>query len=176
MTERAAMQTAAEGRAVIVQPDFAAARTLKLFVVGIPEPQGSKTVVGRGKRARAIEDNPHLPAWRTEVSNAAHELWQPREPLPPRVSVAASMVFVFPRPNYHFGARGIAPRWAGPVRVFTRPDLDKLVRAVCDALKTAGVVTDDSQIAEFVAPFGKWYADASLPWGARPGVHIRLEW
>jgi crossover junction endodeoxyribonuclease RusA len=160
---------------VTLAPDLDTARSLEFFVPGIPEPQGSKTVVGRGKATRAIEDNPQLPAWRTEVSNAAARLWG-RDPLPPRVAVAASLTFVFPRPNYHFGARGVAPRWSGPQRVFTKPDLDKLVRAVCDAMQSGGVVSNDSQIAEFVEPFGKWYADPGQPWGSRPGVHVRLEW
>lgn len=50
------------------------------------------------------------------------------------------------------------------------PDLDKLVRAIGDALTDAGVWTDDALVVG-------WYATkrATLP-GETEGVTIRLEW
>lgn len=47
------------------------------------------------------------------------------------------------------------------------PDLDKLVRAVCDSLTDAGIWEDDSQVIRLIAR--KDYAD-----DCEPGVHIQV--
>ena len=57
--------------------------------------------------------------------------------------------FYLPRPKSHFTKRGVrlsAPWW--PV---TKPDLDKLTRALLDALTDAGIWRDDSQAVELHA-------------------------
>jgi len=47
------------------------------------------------------------------------------------------------------------------------PDLDKLVRAVCDGLTDAGIWDDDSQVIRLIAR--KDYAD-----NCEPGVDIQV--
>jgi Holliday junction resolvase RusA-like endonuclease len=58
----------------------------------------------------------------------------------------------------------------GPVRFphAQKPDLDNVLKAVCDALEKAGVLEDDKQIAVHHA--SKVWAAA----GEAPAVHVRL--
>jgi Holliday junction resolvase RusA-like endonuclease len=52
----------------------------------------------------------------------------------------------------------------GELRPITKPDLDNYVKAAKDALK--GVVwADDSQIVDYIEPFGKFYSE-------RPRIEI----
>lgn len=59
-------------------------------------------------------------------------------------------------------ARPKRPRSTRPI---TRPDVDKLVRALLDALTSAGVWNDDGQVVRLLAT--KVYAEA-------PGVTVRI--
>ena len=61
------------------------------------------------------------------------------------------------------------PRKLVRERPTTKPDLDKPVRAVCDAMVDAGVLLDDSQIVTLHAH--KHYADSEEP----AGVSITIE-
>jgi crossover junction endodeoxyribonuclease RusA len=107
-------------------------------VPGIPIPQGSKTRWGS-------EDNPHTKPWRQAVAEHARRLALDG---PILGSVAVSVDFVFPRPKAHYRTgryadwlRDDAPHWHT-----NTPDLDKLARAIGDALRGV-VLRDDSQIA-----------------------------
>jgi len=62
--------------------------------------------------------------------------------------VQVKVEFVFPRPKAHFGTGRNAGslKASAPSYVSTTPDLDKLARALGDALKGI-VLRDDSQIA-----------------------------
>jgi len=77
------------------------------------------------------------------------------------------MTFRMPRPKSHTGAQGLTPS-ASNATPHTRPDVDKLARAVNDALTTAGVIYDDSQITRIIA--AKRYADPH----EAPGVTIAV--
>lgn len=120
---------------------------LAVVVPGTPQSQGSKRVVSSGGRYRAIESNKRLRPWRAEalaaIRDALPEGWLP---LDGPVSVSAE--FVFARPSSHYGTgrnigklRPSAPAWKA-----SAPDVDKLARALFDALTDAGVVRDDSRI------------------------------
>ncbi len=117
-------------------------------VLGVPAPQGSKRLVG----GHMIEASaPTVKAWRQDVADTAHEAWGGRPPLDGPVYL--SVRFVLPRPKS-------APkryRWHA-----TRPDLDKLLRATKDALKTAGVYTDDGRVVSVTAT--KVLAEVDYPW------------
>lgn len=130
-----------------------------IFVDGIPAAQGSKRHVGGG---RMIETSKRLPAWRKAISAAAVDAHWHLHPIlnePVRVVLG----FVMPRPQYHFTARGL--RENAPTHHDKTPDLDKLCRAVLDALTHAGVWRDDAQVAAL---------EASKGYGASPGVWIRV--
>jgi crossover junction endodeoxyribonuclease RusA len=116
-------------------------------VIGLPVPQGSKKVVPTRAGPRAIESNEKkIRPWRATLSAAAAEAMGGRTLLTGPVQLKVE--FVFPRPKGHFGTGRNAGsvKHSAPTYVSTKPDLDKLVRAIGDALSGV-VVRDDSQIA-----------------------------
>lgn len=116
-------------------PRVSDSRVISFTVPGVPAPQGSKTRWG-------TEDNPRTKPWRAAVAIAAEG--QPMLDGPLRLEVA----FVFPRPKNHYGTGRNAGVLKRDVALFhnTKPDLDKLLRAIGDAL-TGLVWRDDSQVA-----------------------------
>lgn len=135
---------------------------LQFTVPGIPRPQGSKRHVGHGVM---IESSPHVKDWRHAVTQAAWtyrlEGWLLTEP------VAVRLDFYLPRPKAHHDAAGaVKPRHALG-RPCTRPDIDKLTRAVLDAITESGLWRDDSLVVTLRAE--KWYAD-----DAGPGVEVLI--
>ena len=86
--------------------------------------------------------------------------------------VAVSMLFELERPRSHFStARGreLELRPSAPAYPAVAPDVDKLVRGVCDAITDAGNVwADDAQVVRISA--SKVYVDA----GSVPGVTVRV--
>ena len=127
--------------------------TVTVFVPGIPAPQGSKRHVGRGI---LIESSKAVGPWRERVALAAHSLAP--ELLAPPVSVRLD--FVMPRPKS-------APK-AKFVPATKRPDIDKLARAILDAL-TGVWFEDDSHVTDLHAT--KRLAEP----GETPGVCIAVE-
>jgi len=111
-------------------------------VPGIAAPQGSKTKTRFGMR----EDNPRTKPWRATVAAYADEAMEGREKLAGPLELCVT--FYFPRPNSHYGTgknadrlKSSAPHWHT-----SKPDTDKLVRAIGDSL-TGRVCRDDSQIS-----------------------------
>lgn len=127
--------------------------TLVAFTVnGRAIPQGSKTI-GRTKTGRSYvrEDNAALDPWRKAVAGQARQAWN-REPLDDPVDLA--VVFYFKRPSSHYGTgrnahviKASAPLFPHDTR---GTDLDKLTRAVADAL-TGIVIVDDVRIVTLTA-------------------------
>ena len=108
---------------------------LSVWVAGRPAPQGSKRHVGRGVM---IESSKAVKPWREDIRQAwlAHQGdWGPGFV---GEAVVVKLVFVMPRPT-------ATPKSRTPAAV-KRPDLDKLIRAVFDAIGSAGVWADDSQV------------------------------
>lgn len=125
-------------------------------VRGLPVPQGSVRAFMAGGRARVATKSAPLMAWRTAIATAGGTAMGERPVLAGPVVVRAT--FSVPRPA------------SAPRRVLvpaTRPDLDKLARALLDAL-TGVVLRDDSQVVDLV--LGKRY-------GTAPGVDVAVyEW
>jgi crossover junction endodeoxyribonuclease RusA len=131
---------------------------VKFAVAAVPVPQGSKRVV----HGHLIDVNQkNLRSWRQLVAAEAARQGEP----PLGEAVAISLTFYLPRPKAHFGVRGLRPSAPGVPQV--RPDLDKMIRAVLDAL-TGVAWRDDAQIASIVA--SKLYADTGPP-----GVEVTIE-
>lgn len=127
-----------------------------------PAPQGSKTKWG-------TEANPRTAPWRAAVAAKASEVMIERGHAPLDGPVKAEIHFYFPRPKAHFGTgrnAGVLKESAPKVKD-SMPDLDKLIRAIGDAL-TDVVITDDAKIAQVEAT--KHYTDAK--WAPHPGVRI----
>ena len=127
---------------------------LDLFVPGTPRPQGSKSHVGNGVM---IESSKHLGDWRSTVALAAHEAYKPAPPIPAGTATVLVVEFVMPRP------KSLPKR--PPTKPHTsRPDVDKLLRAIGDAL-TGVVWADDGQATQCVG--SKRYAEPDERSGAR---------
>lgn len=122
------------------------------FVPGPPAPQGSKRHVGKG---RMVESSKAVGPWRERVALAVHEYGWPVLTGPVRVHLR----FVMPRP-------ASTPKRSTPPAT-KRPDLDKLARAILDAI-TGICIADDSLVIDLHAR--KRLAEI----GETPGVHIEL--
>lgn len=119
---------------------------LVLTVYGRARPQGSVTARPNG----SVKYSAALVKWRSTVTETISRLLPGWEPLAGPVAVMA--VFVL----------------AGDVTA--PPDLDKLVRAIGDALKDARIYLDDAQVVG-------WYAQKrSAVAGELERVELRIEW
>lgn len=134
-------------------------RVVSFFAEGVAAPEGSHRYVGyRGGRPVVAHDNPRLAGWRAIVARAANDAarsagWAPQYDGP--VTVQAH--FYLPRPK--------RPRF--PDHAATKPDLDKLARAVGDALAApGGILLEDSRIVTWVLTKRWAHADQ------KPGVHV----
>lgn len=143
-------------------------------VVGKPVPQGSTRAFSRGGRIHTTNDpTGTIERWRGDIRSAFRPA--PDEPVPQPWQGAISMRLAFrlPRPKSHFlpaNSRRPEPvlRPDAPFVAEGGPDLDKLARAVLDAL-TGQAYVDDAQVAS-LATF-KAYPGV----GQQPGVDVRVE-
>jgi len=131
----------------------------RVFVPGVPAPQGSKRHVGRGIM---VESSKAVGPWRERVALAVAETLDGLEPS--RAAIVLNARFIFTRPKSHLRKSG-EPRPSAPRVPATRPDLDKLVRSVLDALSGVAFV-DDGQVVAINA--GKEYGNAA-------GVELRWD-
>ena len=139
---------------------------IRVFIEGIPRPQGSKQTFRRGNRIVLVESSKHLPEWRRRLVSALQEhTGDYTPPKPARVT----LTFLMPRPKAHYDTKGHVKKRFTHVAHTPRPDLDKLTRAVFDALTIAGIVEDDSHITSAV--IAKRYADSP----ENTGVCITVE-
>jgi crossover junction endodeoxyribonuclease RusA len=129
---------------------------LTVFVSGKPAPQGSKRHVGNGV---LVESSKAVKPWRQDVREGCLVDGQPRVHFPQGVGVVVTLTFVMPRPS------GLPKTKPTPAHT-KRPDVDKLTRAVFDAIGSAGVWHDDSQVVD--TKQRKRYAAI----GETPGCHI----
>ena len=132
---------------------------LTINVIGNPIPQGSKVANHHGHGVRDANAR-KLKPWRAKLAAAARAAahadgWETLDG-PIRVTIKLS----HPRPAAHYRTgrysgllKPDAPRWKA-----TRPDADKLARAVLDALTDARVIKDDSRIA-WLSVFDMWTND-----------------
>ena len=129
---------------------------LRMFVPGLPAAEGSVRGFQAGARTVVVHDNKaSLGVWRHAVTSRAAELWGDAPPLD--VAVGVDVCFHLPRPP-STPKRRIYPQ--------VRPDVDKLGRAVLDAL-TGVVFVDDARVVELRCR--KVYAVA-----APPGADVRV--
>ncbi len=110
-------------------------------VIGLPAAQGSKRHVGNGVMVEMAKG--HKP-WRAAVAAAARDA-APGAPLTGPLILEVDFRFAMPK------SRPSAVRSAGWGPKTTAPDLDKLVRAVGDALIEGGLIHDDALICAVAA-------------------------
>jgi len=138
-------------------------RPIVIGVRGIPIPQGSMKAFVVGHRAIVTADNARTKPWKAAVTDMAGRVMARLDATPLDGPVDVDVVFRMPRPKGHFGRRGLLP--SAPATPATKPDIDKLARAVLDAL-TGIVFRDDSQVVAL--RLAKVYADD-------PGATITVE-
>lgn len=132
---------------------------VEFWVPGKAAPQGSKRHVGGG---RMIESSKALGPWREHVSYAAQLAMAGQNLMEGAIVMVAD--FALPRIQ--------AIRKTTPPHT-KKPDLDKILRALGDAL-TGIVYVDDAQIVAFADEHEatrKRYAEI----GETPGVRIRIK-
>jgi len=122
---------------------------ITIRVVGIPAPQGSKTLTRYGAM---IEASKKVKPWRTNVKEAALNCYSSGAL---NLPVKADIEFVFPRPKSHFGtgknAEVLKP--SAPKYSVSRGngDIDKLARSTLDGLSVSAggsVIEDDCLVVE----------------------------
>ena len=131
---------------------------IELIVEGTPVPQGSFRHIGNG---RIISANPKLNTWRQTIADQIaqqthHRLVDAR--------IRLELVFTLPRPKSVSIKRRSVPT--------TKPDLDKLTRAVMDAIsleRYCQIIKDDSLVTDLHVV--KRYDDINPP-----GVRICISW
>jgi crossover junction endodeoxyribonuclease RusA len=110
-------------------------RSLRIVAHGNPAAQGSKKHVGNG---RMVEMSKKLPGWRQEVQFAARLAAGPAWlPINAAVSITGEIRLRKPNTTKYPDAPAGAP------------DLDKLQRAIGDALTLSRVITDDARITHW---------------------------
>lgn len=131
---------------------------LQFIASGVPVPQGSHRAFNRGGRVVVTHTNSaKLTEWRDTVREAAvraasEQGWEVAD-----YPIGVSLAFRMPKPA--------KPKHDVPA---VRPDLDKLTRAVFDALtdgKEPGVIKDDSLIVNMMA---------SEEYNRHPGVTVTI--
>lgn len=131
------------------------ALAIYMFVSGRPAPQGSKNYLpnGGGK-----ESSRYLAGWRADVRTAFKGHPVPFDQAGPAY---VDLQFVLQRPKNEPKSRPTRPHLG-------KPDVDKLARGVIDALTSAGVFRDDSQVICLTAQ--KRYAEE----GELTGCHVTV--
>lgn len=137
---------------------------IELEVVGIPAPQGSKSAVMIGGKARLIEGSSTTgrekhKSWRQGVAQAGRD-WLAEHPQAPLDEpIRMWMVFRFPLPG------------SDKYRTLhtVKPDLSKIIRSTEDAIVDAGLIRDDSLV--FSLHVEKFYCQGETT----PGATIALE-
>jgi crossover junction endodeoxyribonuclease RusA len=144
--------------------------TFTLSVTGEPIPQGSKS---RSRTGHMYEANKRTAPWRKLVRARAEEKVAELGHEPYDGPLRVHIVFRMPRPKSHFGTgrNSALLRERAPWHPRSKPDIDKLARAILDALTTAGVWTDDCRVVEL--HLRKRYAGGGPEGG--PGVLIDVE-
>lgn len=120
-------------------------RSISFVIPGIPAPQGSKRHVGNGI---LVESSQRLRPWRAiaiaTIQQKADEL--KCNQITTAVKVYAT--FKFPYLKSHYNSKGILRDRSVLAPKTSAPDLDKLLRALFDALTESGIIRDDALIVE----------------------------
>lgn len=114
---------------------------IALEVRGDPIPQGSTKAFMRGGHVRTTSDNVNLKGWRQQVATAAQAAMRGDMALGP---LRCDVEFRMKPPQAAINAKGQLKEGRHPV---TKPDLDKLARAIMDGL-TGIAWKDDAQVVD----------------------------
>ena len=136
---------------------------LTCIIPGTPQQQGSKRSLGAGRPF--IEANRNLAPWRADAIAYLQAEWRGRGPITEPVSLDVAFDFARPASHYGTGRNAGVLKDSAPSAKATAPDLDKLCRALGDALTQSGVLRDDALIVEWVA---------RKQWARKPDAWLRI--
>lgn len=139
--------------------------SIEFFVEGVPRTKGSSFSFVNPKTGKIVyvHDNKHLKKWTAAVKfTALEKKCQPRNG-----PIWLMISYVLPRPKSHFNTIGDIKE-AAPVYPLSKPDVDKMERAILDSL-TGVAYCDDSQVVH--VSHGKSYTQ---DFAEVPGVRIRV--
>lgn len=133
---------------------------VSFWVPGVPQPQGSKRAFRNPHSGsiNIVESSKKVAPWRTDVKEFARKAMTDRPLFIGAVSI--TVAFVMYRPTS-------TPKTKPTPAAIKKPDLDKLQRAILDALKGT-VYSDDSQVVTIHAD--KRIAELGEPTGAHIDV------
>ena len=118
-------------------------KPISFFVAGTPVPKGSaKAFVVKGRAIVTQDNRDRQKPWASSISYTAAQQTDGVKPTAEAVHI--TMQFYMPRPKSHLRKNGELTKSA-PIHHINKPDLDKLIRCVLDAL-TGVVWADDSQV------------------------------
>lgn len=126
-------------------------RMLATFVVdGQATPQGSLTPFIHHATGKVVAPQKQaVRIWRDTVATAARHAYT-GDPTDAAVQVRLTFELARPRSHYGTGRNTGQLKASAPLRCVTRPDLDKLTRAIFDAC-TGVIWCDDSQVIDLTA-------------------------
>lgn len=140
---------------------------VSFFVPGQPIPQGSLRSFAHAATGRVVTPQSRaVLGWRDEIIHETHKHVDQVFDGP----VSVQCVFWLPRPKGHYGTgrNELNLKPSAPQFHCKPPDIDKLARAVLDALVYANAMNDDSQVVELHA--AKSWSGSTF----KPGVHIEI--
>jgi crossover junction endodeoxyribonuclease RusA len=106
---------------------------IEFSVHGQPQAQGNHRI---NRSGRIYDSNRELKEWRYNIAWAARLAMGATDGVHFRGPVSVRVVFSLKPPK----------KWDGKSYPTKRPDIDKLMRAICDGMTEAGVYADDSQV------------------------------
>lgn len=145
---------------------------IAIRVHGTPIPQGSKVANRFGNGVRDSNAAKLWP-WRDHVEGTAKDTCRYHDTVTGPVRVWLRFALERPPSHYRTGRNAHLIKDSAPAHPVSKNDIDKLTRAVLDALTTAGVWTDDGLVVDVRAR--KFYAGEHELAPARPGVDIIIE-
>lgn len=142
---------------------------MKITVYGVAATKGSSRAFPRRSGGVSVvpDNRPSLKAWEERVRAAGQDVAADRDGQLMLGPLKAVATWLLPRPRGHYGTRGLLA--SAPAHPVKKPDLDKLARAIFDALK--GVwYADDSQLIDI--EIHKRFAEA----GVAPRLDLEVDW
>tara|TARA_X000000368_G_scaffold227221_1_gene179355 strand:+ start:5492 stop:5953 length:462 start_codon:yes stop_codon:yes gene_type:complete len=143
---------------------------IQATVLGTPRPQGS---LERTRYGLKYYNQKELMEWRHEVMKEL--VYNRPDGWDDTAAISVTPAFFFARPKSHYGSGKNAHKLkpSAPEHHTNRPDADKLIRGIGDAIQQAGLIRDDSQIVGW----GNWNGSNKF-WadGDRlPGLHVQIQ-
>jgi crossover junction endodeoxyribonuclease RusA len=129
---------------------------ISVFIPGRPAAQGSKRHIGGG---RMIEASKNVTPWRNQVAWFMRQTMNNEHCELITTATTIHLDFILPRPVS-------TPKSRTPAAI-KKPDLDKLIRAVFDAI-TGVAISDDSIVDKLTA------TKSIAQIGQSPGAHIAI--